>query len=53
MLLTVIDPESKDQLRLVIVDKLIDVTTFVISLLERPATKVVCSAESEFIVPIS
>lgn len=53
MLLTVIDPESKDQLRVVIVDKLIDVTTFVISLLERPDTKVVCSAESEFIVPIS
>ena len=53
MLLTVIDPDSKDQLRVAIVDKLIDATTFVISLLERPDTRVVCGAESEFIVPIS
>ena len=53
MLLTVIDPDSKDQLRVAIVDKLIDAVTFVISLLERPDTRVVCSAESEFIVPIS
>ena len=53
MLLTVIDPDSKDQLRVAIVDKLIDEITFLISLLERPDTKVVCSAESEFIVPIS
>jgi len=53
MLLTVIDPDSRDQLRVAIVDKLIDASTFVISLLERPDTRVVCGAESEFIVPIS
>ena len=53
MLLTVIDPNSKDQLRVAIVEKLIDVSTFVISLLERPDTKVACCCESEFIVPIS
>ena len=53
MLLTVIDPESKDQLRVAIVDKLVDAFTFVISLLERPNLKISCNANSEFVVPIS
>jgi len=53
MLLTVIDPIKQDRVRVAIVDKVVDETNFLISLLEEPEIQLLCQGDSENIVPIS
>ena len=53
MLLTVIDPIKKDRFRVAMVDKVVNESNFVISLLEEPEKQLLCQGDSENIVPIS
>jgi len=53
MLLTVLDPDSRDVFRVAIVDRVVDQAAFLVSLLERPEVRLVCRGDSEHIVPIS
>merc|ERR1719350_2519904 len=53
MLLTVLDPDSRDVFRVAIVDRVVDQGAFLVSLLERPEARLLCRGDSEHIVPIS